>query len=142
MKPNLIVSGKARFLLDKPEDLLALHSLTADPLSAFLRSHWPFPGKYFGDSKSYHTRHYQDFHVQLLVGVINAIVAAILLLCAIVGLYQVKEPPVKLGMIGGFTVLFAATVAAFTRARRAEVFASSAAYAAVLVVFVSGNLKS
>ncbi len=43
-------------------------------------------------------------------------------------------------MIGGFTVGFAISVGLLTNARRAEVFAATAAYAAVLVVFVSGNL--
>lgn len=38
-----------------------------------------------------------------------------------------------------FTTLFAITVALTTNARKAEVFGSCAAYAAALVVFVSGD---
>jgi hypothetical protein len=39
-----------------------------------------------------------------------------------------------------YTLLFASSVAFCTNARRVEVFAATAAYAAVLVVFVSGDL--
>ena len=44
-----------------------------------------------------------------------------------------------MALIGIFTVLFAGSVGLLTAASRAEVFAATAAYAAVLVVFVSGN---
>jgi len=45
-------------------------------------------------------------------------------------------------MLGGWTVLFAACVGWLTNAKRDQIFAATAAYAAVLVVFVSGNLGS
>jgi hypothetical protein len=63
----------------------------------------------------------------------------VLLIGAITSLYIVKKPEAKLGMIAGFTVLFAVAVGGLTSAKRQEVFVSSAAYAAVLVVFVSGD---
>lgn len=47
---------------------------------------------------------------------------------------------IRLGMLALFTALFAGVVGLLTNARRAEIFASSAAYAAVLVVYVSGSL--
>lgn len=47
---------------------------------------------------------------------------------------------VKLGLIAGYTVAFAMAIGLVTNAKRAEIFAASAAYAAVLVVFVGGNL--
>ena len=47
---------------------------------------------------------------------------------------------IRLGVVATFTVLFAGVIGLLTYARRAEVFASSAAYAAVLVVYVSGGL--
>lgn len=43
-------------------------------------------------------------------------------------------------MLGGWTVLFAICVGWLTNARRDQIFAATAAYAAVLVVFVSGTL--
>jgi hypothetical protein len=43
-------------------------------------------------------------------------------------------------MVALFTALFAVVVGLLTSARRAEVFGATAAYAAVLVVYVSGSL--
>lgn len=67
--------------------------------------------------------------------------AAILLLGAIVLLRLRVQRNTQLGLIARFTVLFAASVGVLTNARRAEIFASIAAYAAVLVVFVSSTTK-
>jgi len=49
---------------------------------------------------------------------------------------------VQLGLIEMFMALFATSLAVLTNARRAEVFASTAAYAAALVVFVSSSTWS
>lgn len=68
------------------------------------------------------------------------VLAAILLIGAIVNLYLVPNPKAKLGLVAMYTMLFASSMALCTNARRAEVFAATAAYAAVLVVFVSGDL--
>lgn len=62
-----------------------------------------------------------------------------MLVGAIVNLYFVQNNATKLGLIGMYTALFAGSVGILTNARRAELFASTAAYAAVLVVFVSGD---
>lgn len=75
-----------------------------------------------------------------VVSVINVLTASALLIGAIVSLYIVKESVSRLVMITVFTALFATSVALMTNARRAEVFAATAAYSAVLVVFVSGTL--
>lgn len=76
----------------------------------------------------------------VVVAVISVITSAALLVGAIVSLYIVQEPKLRLAMISGFTALFALSVALMTNARKSEVFAATAAYAAVLVVFVSGSL--
>ena len=47
---------------------------------------------------------------------------------------------VRLGIVALFTSLFAFVVGLLTNARRAEIFGSTAAYAAVLVVYVSQGL--
>ncbi|KAH8757403.1 hypothetical protein BGZ57DRAFT_644810 [Hyaloscypha finlandica] len=80
--------------------------------------------------------------VSVAVTVISGILATIFLIGAILGLYWVKSPNAKLGMLSGLTVAFAGSLALFTNARRQDVFAATAAYAAVLVVFVSGNLAT
>ncbi|KAL5320214.1 hypothetical protein ACEPPN_011015 [Leptodophora sp. 'Broadleaf-Isolate-01'] len=80
--------------------------------------------------------------VALAVTILSGLVATLFLIGAIVGLYWVDDPRAKLGILSGLTVAFAGSLAMFTNARRQDVFAATAAYAAVLVVFISGNLKT
>lgn len=78
--------------------------------------------------------------VSRAVSIISSLLAIIFLIGAVLGLYWVKNPNAKLGMLSGLTFAFACSLALFTNARRQDVFAATAAYAAVLVVFISGNL--
>ena len=66
--------------------------------------------------------------------------AAGLLFGAILNLCYVASERKRLRLVAGYTVIFAVCVGLVMTARRAEVFAACAAYAAVLVVFISGNL--
>jgi FtsH-binding integral membrane protein len=88
------------------------------------------------------TVRFQEKQIQLVVGLINIVVAAILIIGAVVSLFKLRTmpDPVRLVMIAAFTSLFAVSVGLLTNAKRAEIFASTAAYAAVLVVIVSGDL--
>lgn len=52
---------------------------------------------------------------------------------------MVRKPVVKLGLLAAFMFSFAASVDGLTSAERQEVVVATAAYAAVLVVFVSGD---
>lgn len=72
----------------------------------------------------------------------SAVTASIFLIAAIVVLYFIVNPTARLGTLCGFTVIFAGTLASLTSCRRYEVFVATAAYAAVLVVFVSGDLAN
>ncbi|KAI8269736.1 hypothetical protein K4K58_000777 [Colletotrichum sp. SAR11_239] len=85
---------------------------------------------------------YEERSISIAVAVISTLIAAILLIGSITGLYFAKNDTAKLGLIAFFTALFALSVGLTTNARRAEIFAGTAAYAAVLVVFVSGDLSS
>jgi hypothetical protein len=78
--------------------------------------------------------------IQLFVIVVNVLLAAVLLFGAIFNLYFVTEDQKRLGLVAGYTVAFAVCVGLLTNARRSEIFGACAAYAAVLVVFVSGNI--
>ena len=80
--------------------------------------------------------------VTLAVAIISILLAAGLLVGAVISLYLTDSATTRLWMIAGFTLAFAVSVGLFTNARRVETFAATAAYAAVLVVFVSGNLGS
>jgi hypothetical protein len=57
----------------------------------------------------------------------STFLAALLLIGAIVVLYKVRSPDWRLGLIATFTTLFAASVGLLTNARRAELFAATAA---------------
>ncbi|KAF2472369.1 uncharacterized protein BDR25DRAFT_220410, partial [Lindgomyces ingoldianus] len=115
-KPNPIITGKAKYMLDDSKDLVALH-----PRSS--------------------TQQLPELHLRLVVAIISTLVAVVLLIGAITSLCFVNRSGAKLGMRAGFTTLFAASVGLLTSAKRQEISAASAAYAAILVVFVSGNLE-
>ena len=53
--------------------------------------------------------------------------AALLLVGAIVSLYTIKGPSERLGLLAMWTILFAFSVTVLSTARRAEVFAATAA---------------
>lgn len=73
---------------------------------------------------------------------VNVVLVAAILFGAIYNLYYVKDEQKRLGLVAGYTIAFAACVGLVSKARTSEVFAACAAYAAVLVVFVSGGLGS
>jgi len=60
-------------------------------------------------------------------GTINFVVGSILLIGSIISLFLVSRPVVKIGMIDGFTGASASSVILMTNARRAEIFAATAA---------------
>ncbi|KAI1800581.1 hypothetical protein F4811DRAFT_538255 [Daldinia bambusicola] len=115
-------------------DLVALRRPPdKDPFSRLLQDHWIFKTTKITDR----TEHINENHITLVTSIVSTIVAAILLLGAIAVLRLLTQESTQLGVIAIFMVLFAASVGTLTNARRAEIFASTAAYAAVLVVFIS-----
>ena len=74
------------------------------------------------------------------VAFIYIVMAAILLFGAVLNLYMVADERKRLGLIAGYTTAFAMCLGIVNKAESHQVFAACAAYAAVLVVFVSGNL--
>ena len=84
--------------------------------------------------------YFSERRLHAFVVVIYIVIAAMLLFGAIFNLYFVKSIQKRLGLIAGYTSIFALCVGFLTNARRAEIFGACAAYAAVLVVFVSGGL--
>jgi hypothetical protein len=126
--------------LQNRNDLAALKPpKSEDMLSRLLLDHWIFQKHSPSDSID-RTTFYAGKTVARTVSVISVVVAAILVVVAIASLYVVSNDAAKLGMVAAYTLLFAASTALMTTASRAEVYASTAAYAAVLVVYVSGDL--
>ena len=81
-----------------------------------------------------------DNRVRRTTRVVAVVLASILPVLSIVILYYVHSTNIRIGLIVVFSTLFSAVVALVSDARNVEVMAGTAAYAAVLVVFVSGNL--
>jgi hypothetical protein len=139
-KPMPLLAGKAFKMLDRQDDLVALRQpADEDVVSKFLQDHWAFQKRQTFD-KVDRTTIYQKKHVAWTVAALSISSAIVLLVVAITSLYNVQTPTLKLGLVVLYTTLFALTTALFTTAKRTEVFAVTAAYAAVLVVFISGNL--
>ncbi|KAF4870207.1 hypothetical protein CGCSCA1_v010531 [Colletotrichum siamense] len=135
------LSGRERDILDNAKDLVALNpAQETDFLSEYLRRNWPL--KTDTKQNGVQIGRYEERSISIAVAVISTLIAAFLLIGSITGLYFVKNDAAKLGLIAFFTTLFALSVGLTTNARRAEIFAGTAAYAAVLVVFVSGDLSS
>ena len=113
--------------------------METDNLSRLLRDSWLFKDRNTANLVD-NTAFYRNSHIVGTVNALNLVLAAALLVGAIVTLYSVPSAEAKLGLIATFTLLFATAVALCTNAKRAYVFAATAAYAAVLVVFVSEDL--
>ncbi|KAI0147209.1 hypothetical protein GGR57DRAFT_505948 [Xylariaceae sp. FL1272] len=135
---NPVIEGKASGYLEHKKDLVALKSAGKDPLSNYLRGAIArsdvLEGK--GNAEPRIAR-FQESSVTRLVNIATTVVAAIFLIGPILALYFVQSSAAKLALIAVFTAGFALSVTAITNARRAEIFAGTATYAAVLVVFVS-----
>lgn len=128
-----LLFGRAKNFLSDPEDLIALQKpLNYDLLSRTLRRNWFFKKKKPGRELDRALLH-EDRNVARFVAVLSMLLAAILLVGAIINLYFVENEKAKLGLLAIYTALFAASVKSCTNANRAEVFAATAAYAAVLV---------
>ena len=141
---------------DKDYVSLGRH-LEPDPLSYLLKTHctWLFessdpppPSRLSVQPLTHivspHLRSYSHVAVDVTVYFISTLLAATLLFVPIYSLFHVSKsrPGTAMGLIAMFTILFAGIIALVTNAERGEIFGATAAYAAVLVVFVSGDFAS
>ena len=125
------------------DDLVALRGQPdEDRLTTYLRNHFPGPFARRSRSTDGPVGYLSEYRLKLVVGSINVILAAAMLFGSIYNLYFVNSEQKRLGLTAGYTVAFALCISLLTNARRSEVFGACAAYAAVLVVFVSGNLRN
>ncbi|RDL30750.1 uncharacterized protein BP5553_10095 [Venustampulla echinocandica] len=129
-------------LLDDEDDLCCadageapdrLSSLIQRHLGYYVRQNKQIPQSW-GEGQLYY---YPTERIAWIVAILSVLISTILLIVAIVVLYFVKPMGTRLGIVAAFTVMFTAFIGLLTNARRAEIFGSTAAYAAVLVVFVS-----
>ncbi|KAJ4017492.1 hypothetical protein NW766_003552 [Fusarium irregulare] len=126
-KRNPIVGGKTKDYLDAEHDLVSLKTpVETDPLSRMLRAIWPGKEEVSRDGLSRITR-FNERSIPIAVALINIVVAIVLLVGPITSMSFVNSRPAILGMICAFTVAFALSVGLMTNAKRAEIFAGSAA---------------
>ncbi|ORY70317.1 uncharacterized protein BCR38DRAFT_362064 [Pseudomassariella vexata] len=138
-KPHPILGGKAKKFLNDRQDLVSLKTpVEADYLSSFLRRHWVSEKEVSRDGRS-HFRRFHEKSISITVNIVTIIVALIFLIGPMTGLNFASNPVTRLVLIAVFTAMFAVSLGLITNARRAEVFGATAAYAAVLVVFVSNG---
>ncbi|XPS96317.1 hypothetical protein M3J09_005587 [Ascochyta lentis] len=138
--PFPTLGGTSTGLYDDIDDLVALRVQNdPDRMTKFAQENLAF---LFPDQKRRRKgiAYASDRALSSFVAWFSTFLAALLLIGAIVILYKVRSSDWRLGLIATFTTLFAGSVGLLTNARRAELFAATAAYAAVLVVFVSGDL--
>jgi len=76
-----------------------------------------------------------------MVGAVNVLLAAVLMIAAMVLLKNCKGDGARLAIVSVFTFVFSASVGLLTNAKRSEVYATTAGYAAILVVYVSGPIS-
>lgn len=136
-----MLEGNSANILEDKDDLVALRRPPEeDHLTKILRRYFSI---FFSARKpgvNGRVGYISEPKIQVFVGAVNILLAAAFLFGAIYNLYYVQDPRKTLGLITGYTVAFALSIGLITSARRAEIFGACAAYAAVLVVFVSGNL--
>ncbi|KAK5119305.1 hypothetical protein LTR85_007661 [Meristemomyces frigidus] len=137
------LGGKARYMLDDDADLLILNPPSDnDALSRFLRNHWVFKTQVPLAEQDSRTRHFEERSLTWLVSICSTTIAATLLIGSILALYFVTSPDARLGIVLAFIVLFALGLSTTTHASRDAIFAATAAYAAVLIVYISGSPNS
>ncbi|KAK4963728.1 hypothetical protein LTR10_001359 [Elasticomyces elasticus] len=134
------LGGKAQYMLDDEEDLVILNPpVHNDALSHFLRRHWLFGTRSRLTDPTSQTRYFPEQTLTFLVNICSTAIAATLLIGSILALYFVTSPDARLGIVLAFIVLFALGLSVSTSASRDAVFAATAAYSAVLIVYISGS---
>jgi len=77
----------------------------------------------------------------LVITFVSTVVASMLPVAAVFALQAIPPNPerYRLGAFAAFTFVFVVLMKIFTHARRADIFAAAAAFAAVQVVFIGTN---
>ncbi|PQE33673.1 hypothetical protein CJF32_00010834 [Rutstroemia sp. NJR-2017a WRK4] len=82
---------------------------------------------------------YEENTVIRVADMIGTAIASLLPVLAIIVLYSVRGILVRLGIIAMFTVVFALALIVTMNAKRVEIFAATAGFASVQVVFVGST---
>ena len=125
--------------MKEPEDLAALRKTAEiDHPSKFAHDHEAVP-KHSLPDPLYQAIVDMAQQVEWNGNAIGMLCSAVLSIVAIASISIVSSSSAKLVMAVVYTALFALSVALLANASRAEISGAAAAYAAVLVVFISGS---
>ncbi|KAI0123814.1 hypothetical protein BJ170DRAFT_599014 [Xylariales sp. AK1849] len=80
---------------------------------------------------------YSRDQVQALSLVVGALASAVMPLVSMVILYRVNNMDIKVALVCVFTILFCLAMSVLSKARRIEIFAATAAFGSVQVVWIS-----
>ncbi|KAG7066448.1 hypothetical protein JMJ76_0000309 [Colletotrichum scovillei] len=126
------------------DDLVALGEAPSDPMTNFIMKF--FARLFQSQEDRSRTRGKLNFtsddRIRNFVRILAVIVSSVLPILSIVALYFIKSQIARLCTIVGFSALCSLALSVLTDARNAEIIATTAAYAAVQVVFVSGDVSS
>ncbi|KAH7064033.1 hypothetical protein BKA63DRAFT_177464 [Paraphoma chrysanthemicola] len=141
--------------IKRKEDLISLrHGREWSGFDGFIEScirkvHCRFTQKLFATKElrdktnDEHVYYYSQSRIEKLVGLIITFIIFVLLVLPVVAMYKLTSLGDRsstfdtVGIMVVFTLLFSAAMSLLTKAKRHELFAASAAYCAVLVVFIS-----
>ncbi|PVH83441.1 hypothetical protein DL98DRAFT_513322 [Cadophora sp. DSE1049] len=148
------IEGREGLAWDDPSDLLALASVAPDtaPFSNWATGRFlTFFHYVWGYKHNSHSReinpeagpdlaHYEETVLVKYTRYVITILASLLPIVCIVILWAVHSVGWRLGIMAIFTAAFASILVVFTSAKEVEIFASTAAFAAVEVVFIGSAL--
>ncbi|KXH56614.1 hypothetical protein CNYM01_10717 [Colletotrichum nymphaeae SA-01] len=147
---NMMPGDKAFLREEFFDDLVALGEAPSDPMTNFIMKFFArlFQSQVMASSKEDRSRtrgklnFTSDDRIRNFVRILAVIVSSVLPILSIVALYFIKSQIARLCTIVGFSALCSFALSVLTDARNAEIIATTAAYAAVQVVFVSRDVSS
>ncbi|TVY73339.1 hypothetical protein LSUE1_G007480 [Lachnellula suecica] len=144
---NCALEGVDRNVWEAGKDLLVVKpdTLVADSFTRVLRR--PLTALYHKLRVSRHRAAdeesniyvYDEKSVVRAADMIGTAISSLMPILSVVVLYCIRDMLTRLGMIAVFTVLFSVALMATTKAKRIEIFAATAAFASVQVVFVGST---
>ncbi|KAH8814405.1 hypothetical protein F5882DRAFT_69499 [Hyaloscypha sp. PMI_1271] len=135
-------AGKGNKLMEN-DDIAALRpSQGQDRLSKTLQKRvgWMFQEKRPVPPSWGEMVYFSEKHLTRAVQILSVLFLALALTGAIIALHYIAPTGWRFGALGGFLLTFALAVGTLTNATTPEMFAATAAFAAVLVVFIATGL--
>lgn len=122
--------GPSEQTYNDTHDLVALRMpADQDRLSEFIQNH--FGVLFQTTTPDNRTAYVSERAISHFSAIFSTVLASVLLFGSIISLYIVQNKHALLGILSGWTALFAACVGLLTNARRNQIFGTTAAYTAI-----------